>query len=78
MNRGKWVFIFEAIGQQEADMVQSILEAHGIEVQAIRESGLPLFPLSLGQTAYMKFYVPKEKKAEARTLLKNIRGGENE
>jgi hypothetical protein len=72
MSELKWVLVFEAIGRDEADVVRSLLEAEGIEAQAIQESGASAFPLTFGPLAHVQIFVPVEKEADARSLLENF------
>jgi hypothetical protein len=67
-----WELLHEVYGRMEADLLQTYLEAEGIPVQMIQEgAGRSVYPVTFGPLALVQLFVPKEKLAAAKSLLKN-------
>jgi hypothetical protein len=66
----------EVNGRLEAEMIESLLEAEGIDVELIQESiGHTSFPVTVDGLGRVQIFVPKEKIHEAREWLKTYREG---
>jgi hypothetical protein len=68
--------LVEVNGRLEAEMIESYLEAQGIDVELIQESiGHSAYPVTLDGLGRVQLFVPKEKIIEARAWLKTFREG---
>jgi hypothetical protein len=66
----------EVNGRLEAEMIESLLEAEGIDVELIQESiGHTSFPVTVDGLGRVQIFVPKEKIHEAREWLNTYREG---
>ena len=66
----------EIQGRMEAEMIESFLEAHEIDVELIQESiGHSIYPVTIDGLGCVQIFVPKDKILEARSLLKDFRDG---
>ena len=66
----------EVNGRLEAEMIESLLEAEGIDVELIQESiGHTSFPVTVDGLGRVQIFVPKDKVHEAREWLKTYRDG---
>ena len=67
--------ILEVNGRLEAELIESYLEAEGIDVELIQESiGHSIYPVTVDGLGRVQIFVPKEKVSDAREwlwLLKN-------
>ena len=76
MDTMKWERLTEVQGRMEAELIESFLEANGIDVELIQESvGHSSFPVMVDGLGRVQVFVPKEKTLEARSLLKEFREG---
>ena len=70
-----WFKIAEVQGRLEADLVKSLLEANGIDVELIQESlGHSLIPVSINGLGRVQIFIPKDKGKAARSLLATFSG----
>jgi fibronectin type 3 domain-containing protein len=68
--------IAEVSGRLEAEMIESYLEAQGIDVELIQESiGHSIYPVTVDGLGRVQIFVPKEKVIEARKWLIIYREG---
>lgn len=68
--------IVEVSGRLEAEMIESYLEAQGIDVELIQESiGHSIYPVTVDGLGRVQIFVPKEKIIEAREWLKVYQEG---
>ena len=75
MDELRWELLTEIYGRLEADLLESYLEAHGIDVELIQEAvGRTIYPVTVDGLGLVRVFVPKEKVAEARELLEAFRG----
>jgi hypothetical protein len=75
MDALKWERITDVQGRLNADLVESYLEANGIDVELIQEAiGRSIYPVTVDGLGRVQVFVPKEKAEEARQLLKNLSG----
>lgn len=66
----KWKKIAEVQGRLDAELIESYLEAHGIDVELIQESiGHSIYPVTVNGLGRVQVFVPIEKVEEARELL---------
>jgi hypothetical protein len=66
----------EVQGRLEAEMIESLLEAEGIDVELVQESvGHTIYPVSIDGLGRVQIFVPKDKIHEAREWLKAYRDG---
>jgi hypothetical protein len=76
MDQLKYEVIAEVIGRLEAEMIESFLEAEGIDVELIQESiGHSAYPVAVDGLGSVQIFVPKVKIHEARAWLKAYREG---
>jgi hypothetical protein len=66
----------EVNGRLEAEMIESLLEAEGIDVELVQESiGHTIYPVTVDGLGRVQIFVPKVKIDEAREWLKIYREG---
>jgi hypothetical protein len=71
--------IAEVNGRLEAEMIESFLEAHGIDVELVQESiGHSAYPITIDGLGRVQIFVPKIKVVEARELLIMYKNGNSE
>jgi hypothetical protein len=71
MDEMKYVKLTEVNGRWKADLIESLLEAHGIDVELIQEAvGQSVYPVTVDGLGLVLVFVPKPKVGEARELLK--------
>ena len=68
--------IVEINSRLEAEMIESLLEAEGIDVELVQESiGHSVYPVAVDGLGRVQIFVPKTKVNEAREWLKMYREG---
>ena len=78
MDTMKWERLIEVQGRLEAELIESYLEANGVDVELIQESvGHSAFPVMIDWLGRVQIFIPKEKSQEARDLLKEYDEGSN-
>jgi hypothetical protein len=76
MDTMKWEKLTEIQGRLEAELIESFLEANGVDVELIQESvGHSAFPVMVDGLGRVQIFVPKEKISEARELLNDFYKG---
>ncbi len=66
----KWKKVAEVQGRLDAELIESYLEAHGIDVELIQEAiGRSIYPVTVDGLGRVQVFVPMEKIEEARELL---------
>ncbi len=76
MDQLTYAKLAEVNGRLEAEMIESLLEAEGIDVELVQESvGHTSFPVTVDGLGLVQIFVPKEKIREAREWLKAYREG---
>jgi len=76
MDTMKYEKLTEVSGRLEADMIESYLEAQGIDVELIQESvGRSSYVVTIDGLGRVQVFVPKAKIREAREWLKAYREG---
>jgi len=79
MDSLKWEILTEVQGRLEAELIESYLEANGVDVELIQESvGHSAFPVMVDGLGRVQIFIPKESAAEARNLLKAYNEGLNQ
>jgi hypothetical protein len=79
MDTMKWERLIEVQGRLEAELIESYLEANGVDVELIQESvGHSAFPVMIDGLGRVQIFIPKEKSQEARDLLKEYDQGSNQ
>lgn len=79
MDEMKYERLTEIQGRLEADMLESYLEAQGIDVELIQESiGHSSYAVLVDGLGRVQVFVPREKINEARELLKAYQEGYEE
>lgn len=70
----KWELVGICNGRLDAEMLQSYLEAHGIEVVVIQEAvGHNIYPVTIDGLGRVQLFVSKENSATARELITDYR-----
>ena len=76
MEQLKYEKIIEVNGRLEAEMIESLLEAEGIDVELVQESiGHSAYSVAVDRLGRVQIFIPKEKVKEAREWLKAYRDG---
>ncbi len=76
MDELKYEKIAEVNGRLEANMIESLLEAEGIDVELVQESiGYSSYVVQVDGLGRVEIFVPKEKAQEAREWLKAYKEG---
>jgi hypothetical protein len=76
MDELKYEVLAEVNGRLEAEMIESFIEAEGIDVELIQESvGQSVYPVAVDGLGRVQIFVPKDNMIEARELLKIYRDG---
>jgi hypothetical protein len=78
MDTMKWERLTEVQGRLEAELIESFLEANGVDVELVQESvGHSAFPVMVDGLGRVQIFVSKDKLLEARELLKDFKEGSN-
>ena len=76
MDKMKYGRLADVQGRLEANMIESYLEAEGIDVELVQESvGQSIYPVTVNGLGRVQIFVPKDKITEAREWLKTYREG---
>ena len=76
MDQLTYEILAEVIGRLEAEMIESLLEAEGIDVELVQESiGHSIYPVAVDGLGRVQIFVPKAQVLEAREWLKAFRNG---
>ena len=76
MDELKYENIVEVNGRLEAEMIESLLEAEGIDVELVQESiGHSSYAVTVDGLGRVQIFVPKDKVNEAREWLKAYKHG---
>ncbi len=69
-NQLKWALLTQINGRPEADLLQSYLQAHGLEVELIQEAaGHNVYPVTIDGLGRVQLFVSKTQEADARKWL---------
>jgi hypothetical protein len=76
MDTMTWEKLTEVQGRLQAELIESFIEANGVDVELIQESvGHSAYPVMVDGLGRVQIFVPKEKAIEARELLKEFNEG---
>jgi hypothetical protein len=76
MDAMKWEKLIEVQGRLEAELIESYLEANGVDVELIQEAvGHSAIPVMVDGLGRVQIFVSKENGAEARELLLDFNNG---
>ena len=76
MDKMKWQKLVEVQGRMEAELIESYLEANGVDVELVQESiGHSAFPVVVDGLGRVQVFVSEEKILEARELLNEYNQG---
>ncbi len=68
--------LVEVNGRLEAELIESFLEASGIDVELVQEAvGHTIYPVTVDGLGRVQIFVPKTRLAEARDLLTSYNEG---
>jgi hypothetical protein len=66
----KYALLVELTSRLQADLLESYLEAHGMDVELFQESiGQHIYPVAIDGLGSVQVFVPKNKLEDARKLL---------
>lgn len=78
MNDMKYELLTELHSRLEADLLESYLEANGIDVELIQESiGHTIYPVTIDGLGHVQVFIPKEKVKVAKKLLEKFNSEES-
>ncbi len=70
MTELQWELLTETNGRGQAELLQSYLEAEGIDVELFQEAvGHHIYPVMIDGLGLVQIFVPKTQLSEARELL---------
>ena len=70
MDKLTWELLAEIQGRLEAEMLQSYLQAHGVEVELFQEAvGHHVYPVTINGLGRVQIFTAKEQADEARRWL---------
>lgn len=70
MDEMKYELLTEISGRMQADLLESFLEANGVDVELFQESvGRTIYPVNIDMLGNVQVFVPKEKIKLAKKLL---------
>ena len=73
MDEMKYELLTELSSRLEADLLESYLEANGIDVELFQESvGHSAFPVTIDMLGRVQVFVPADKMKQARKLLETF------
>ena len=76
MDTMKWERLTEVQGRLEAELIESYLEANGVDVELIQESvGHSAIPVMVDGLGRVQIFVSKDMIQDARELLKDFKDG---
>ena len=76
MDQLTYEILAEVFGRMDAELIESLLEAEGIDVELVQESvGHTIYPVSVDGLGRVQIFVPKSKIQDAREWLKAYREG---
>ena len=77
MDELKWELLVEVQGRLEADLLQSYLEAYGVQTEIFQESvGYNAFPVTIDGLGRVQIFVSKEQIKEATKLIEDYNNSE--
>jgi hypothetical protein len=74
----KWINVYTAAGELEAEMIKGFLQAQGLDVTLSQESVARTLGLTAGKLGEVQVLVPDSQATEAQKLLAAMQAGEYE
>lgn len=73
MDEMKYELLTEISGRMQADLLESFLEANGVDVELFQEAvGHTIYPVTINLLGRVQVFVPKEKLKKAKKLLEEF------
>jgi hypothetical protein len=73
MDELKWAKLTEVYGRMDADLIESYLEAHGIDVELFQEAvGHYIYPTTIDGMGRAQIFVEKENLLEAQKMIERF------
>ena len=73
MDELKWAKLTEVYGRMDADVIESYLEANGVDVELFQEAvGHHIYPTTMDGLAKVQIFVAKENLVEALKLIESL------
>jgi hypothetical protein len=73
MDELKWAKLTEVYGRMDADLIESYLEANGVDVELFQEAvGHHIYPTTMDGLAKVQIFVAKENLDEALKLIESF------
>ena len=73
MDELKWAKLTEVYGRMDADVIESYLEANGVDVELFQEAvGHHIYPTTMDGLAKVQIFVAKENLDEALRLIESL------
>jgi len=73
MDELKWAKLIEVYGRMDADLIESYLEANGVDVELFQEAvGHHIYPTTTDGLAKVQIFVAKENLDEALKLIESF------
>lgn len=73
MDELTWAKLTEVYGRMDAELIESYLEAHGIDVELFQEAvGHHIYPTTIDGLGRVQIFVQKENLVEAQKLLERF------
>ena len=76
MDELKWEILTEVQGRMEAELIESFLEAHGVDTELVQESvGHSIYPVTINGLGRVQIFTPKSESQVAHDLLREYQQG---
>lgn len=73
MDKLKYELLTEITGRMQAELLESFLEANGVDVELFQESiGRTIYPVNVDMLGYVQVFVPREKIKLAKKLFEEF------
>lgn len=73
MDEMKYELLTELNSRMQADLLESFLEANGVDVELFQESvGHSIYPVNVDMLGRVQVFVPKDKLQKAKELLEDF------
>ena len=73
MDELTWTKLTEVYGRMDAELIESYLEAHGIDVELFQEAvGHHIYPTTIDGLGRVQIFVQKENLVEAQKLMERF------
>lgn len=73
MDELKWAKLTEVYGRMDAELIESYLEAHGIDTELFQEAvGHSIYPTTIDGLGRVQIFVAKENLPDARKMLEQF------